>query len=129
MTLYEKISLPNGMTLDLWDYSREVAAKTVKVELVAKMAVPFEASFFNEKEEYDKLVKTIGSVGLYEYRKIRPLLNAAAKDSAFEDLVTEFKTNVLPYVSKANFPQQFARSKYRDITINWFKYTNPHEEN
>lgn len=128
MTLYEKIPLPNGMTLALWDDSREVAAKTVKVELVAQMEVPFKASFSPEKEEYEKLIKTFGSIGLYEYRKIRPLLKAAQKDAVFEDLVADFKNNVLPYLSKANFPQKFARSKFRDIKINWYKYATPHEE-
>lgn len=129
MTLYEKIPLPNGMTLALWDDSREVAAKTVKVELVAQMEVSFEASFFPQKEEYDKLVKTFGTIGIYEYRKIRPLLKAVQKDAVFEELVTDFKNNVLPYLSKADFPRQFARSKFRDIKINWYKYATPHEEN
>jgi len=128
MTLHETIPLPNGFTLTLWDHSQEIAAKTVRVELVAQMEVPFLAAYFTNQEDHDRLVKTIGPVGLYEYRKVRALVNAAKKDAVFEDLVTTFKGDALPYLSKADFPQQFTRSKFRDIVQNWYKYAAPHEE-
>ena len=48
----EKITLPNGLHLDVWDASRRIAADTTKVELVIKMNIPFAADHFAEEDHY-----------------------------------------------------------------------------
>ena len=48
MDVYEKIPLSNGLVLIIWDNSREIAADTTKVELVAQMEVTFEPASFSQ---------------------------------------------------------------------------------
>jgi hypothetical protein len=128
MTLYEKIPLPNGMTLEVWDYSRQIAAETTKVELVAQIEVEFKASYFSKREYYSKLIKTIGPKDLYEYRKMKSYVKSAEKDAVFQEMLTAFKKDALPYLSRDEFPRQFARSRLRDIEQNWYKYATHDEE-
>jgi hypothetical protein len=128
MNLYEKIPLPNGMTLEVWDYSRQIAAGTTKVEMVAQIEVEFKASYFSKQEYYNKIIKTIGTKDLYEYRKVMSFVKNDQKDTVFHDLLKAFKTDTLPYLSRDEFPRQFARSKFREIEQNWFKYAPREEE-
>jgi hypothetical protein len=126
--LYEQIPLPNGLSLELWDYSRQIAANTSKVELVARIAVAFHAHYFPRKDDYDKLVKTIGLQGWYEHRKFRTFVTTARQEEVFQELLSSFKKGILPYLTREDFPQQFARLKFRDLEQNWYKYEVRDEE-
>ena len=84
MDVYEKIPLSNGLVLIIWDNSREIAADTTKVELVAQMEVTFEPASFSRREDYDKLVRTLGSTGLFEYRKARAFVKTAQSETVFQ---------------------------------------------
>jgi len=128
MTLYEKIPLPNGLTLEIWDYSRQIAGDTIKVELVAQIAVAFHAHYFSNKDHYDKLVKTIGPQGCYEHRKVRTFVTNTQQEDVFQELLSSFKEGTLPYLSREDFPRQFTRLKFRDIEQNWYKYESRDDE-
>ncbi len=128
MTLHEKIQLTNGMTVLVWDYSRSIAANTTKVELVAQIEVEFKASYFLKHEYYDKLVKTIGPKGVYEYRKVKSYVKTDQKEAVFAELLGPFKRDALPYLSRDEFPRQFAKSKFREIEQNAYKYRTRDEE-
>ena len=128
MTLHESIALPNGLRLEIWDYSRMIASDTFKVEMVAQAEVDFLPAYFSERARYEKLIKTLGKKGLYEYRKTRSFVNERERDTVFQDLLAAFKEHTLPYVSRDEFPRRFARAKFRDIEQNWFKYVSTGDE-
>lgn len=128
MNLYEKIPLTNGLTLTIWDNSRQIAADTTKVELVAQMEIAFEPSYFPRHEDYDKLVQTIGPTGLFEHRKMRPFVKTPQQEAVFQELLTAFKEHTLPYLSQDVFPRRFALAKFRDTEQNWYRYRPVPEE-
>lgn len=127
MKLYEKISLPNNLTLEIWDYSRQIGADTTKVELVAQIEVEFRPEYFQRREWFEKLVKTLGPKGIYEYRKARTFVNNSEINDVFHELLKTFKENTLPYLAKEDFPRKFAKSKLREIEEHWYRYL-PREE-
>ncbi len=118
----ENLSLPNGLSMDVWDVSRQIAADTVKVELIIKMAVAFESSYFDEEDQYLKTRRVFGPVGNYEYRKERTFVHNAETETVFRNLLDDFKKDALPYLAKDEFPRKFSQSKYREILQNWYKY-------
>jgi hypothetical protein len=122
MKQIESINLPNGLSLDVWDASRQIAADTVKVELVIKMDVSFARSHFEEEDHYLKTRRVFGPAGSYEYRKERTFVHNAETETVFRNLLDDFKRDALPYLSQDNFPQHYSRSKYRDIVQNPYKY-------
>jgi hypothetical protein len=91
MILYETITLPNGLTLTVWDNSRQIAADTTKVELVARMEVPLEPTYFSRREDYETVIKILGSRGFFEYRKTRSFVKTSQQNLVFQDLLTAFK--------------------------------------
>lgn len=118
----ENLSLPNGLSMDVWDVSRQIAADTVKVELIIKMDVAFENSYFEEEDHYLKTRRVFGPVGNYEYRKERTFVHNAETETVFRNLLDDFKKDALPYLAKDEFPRKFSQSKYREILQNWYKY-------
>ena len=118
----ENLNLPNGLTLHIWDVSRQIAADTVKVELVIKMDVAFEISHFEEEDHYLKTRRVFGPVGNYEYRKERTFVHNAEAETVLRNLLNDFKRDALPYLAKDEFPRKFSQSKYREILQNWYKY-------
>ena len=118
----EYLNLPNGLTMEIWDASRQIAADTVKVELVIKMDVAFEITHFEEEDHYLKTRRVFGPVGNYEYRKERTFVHNAETETVFRNLLDDFKRDALPYLAKEEFPRRHSRSKYRDIVQNPYKY-------
>jgi len=126
--LHERVRLSNGLTLEIWDYSRPIAADTTKVELVAQIEVEFRPEFFQQRERHEKLVRTLGPKGVYEYRKARTFVNNNEREKVFDDLLKNFRENTLPYLEKADFPRKFAKSKLREIEEHWYRYLPREEE-
>ena len=118
----ENLSLPNGLSMDVWDASRQIAADTVKVELVIKMDVTFQSSHFEQEDHYLKTRRVFGPVGNYEYRKERTFVHNSETETVFRNLLDDFKKDALPYLAKDEFPWKFSQSKYRAILQNWYKY-------
>lgn len=128
MRLHEKIRLPNELTLEIWDYSRQIAADTTKVELVAQIEVEFRPEYFQKREQFEKLVRTLGPKGIYEYRKVRTFVSNSEREKVFAELLKNFRENTLPYLTKEDFPRKFAKSKLREIEEHWYRYLPREEE-
>jgi hypothetical protein len=120
--LIEKIALPNGLHLEIWDYSRSIAKDTDKVTLYICAPIPLEPSFFSENSQYEKTRKCLGDSLLFEYRNERSFVVQAERDQIFRQFVDIFKQDTLPYLSKPDFPRRFALSKYREIEKNPYQY-------
>ncbi|MBN1545528.1 MAG: hypothetical protein JW902_02595 [Syntrophaceae bacterium] len=120
--LTEKIALGNGLTLEIWDYSRSIATDTEKVELYICASILLDPAFFPEKSQYEKTRKHCGNSLLFEYRNERTFVAKAERENVFRQFVDTFKKDALPYLSKPDFPRRFVLAKYRDIEQNPFKY-------
>ena len=120
--LTEKISLANGLTLEIWDYSRSIATDTDKVELYICASVFLDPTFFSEAGQYETTRKHRGDSLRFEYRNERTFVGTAERENTFRQFVDTFKKDTLPYLSKTDFPQRFVLAQYRDIVNNPFKY-------
>jgi len=123
MKLIEEISLPNDLTVEVWDRSRLIAADTAKVELYIRMKVDLHPSYFIRPEHYEMVKKVFGSQIFFEHRKERAFVNNREKSAVFQELLESFKKDSLPYLSKLSFPRSFSLSKYWDIEKNRYKYS------
>ncbi len=120
--LIEEIPLPNGRILNIWDASRVIAADTTSVILIVTIQMELKAEYFLEADHYKLTTAVFGKGMPYEYRKERTFVKTGEVEAVFQELLTTFKTDALPYLSKATFPEQFARSKHREIISNPYRY-------
>jgi len=122
MELFERTVLENGLTLEIWDESRKIAADTVKVALTAKIEVGVKEEYLPGRDAYETVTRHFGDKVLFEYRKERTFVDAHEKDAVFKKLLEEFKEATLKYIARPNFAAGFVTSKFMDIQRNPFKY-------
>jgi hypothetical protein len=122
MELVEKISMPNGLTAEVWDKSSVIAADTTKVELLIRIRVELKQSYFTKPDHYELVRKIMGPEIFFEYKRERTFVRNKEKDVVFKELLDNFKKNSLPYLSKNSFPRSFSLSKYWDMEKNYYKY-------
>jgi hypothetical protein len=124
MELVEKIPIPNGLTVEVWDKSMSMAANITKVALLIRIRVELQPSYFTKPDQYELVRKIVGLEIFFEYKKERTFVKDKEKDVVFQELLDNFKKTSLPYLSKSSFPASFALSKYWDIEKNSYKYSS-----
>ena len=125
MELLEEIKLSNGLTLQIFDLSRAIAADTVKVELSMQIKINLETSFFANTSDYDQVKNIFGDELTYTHKAERTIVSKGNEDDVREELISTFKNNLLNYLSAANFSQKLALAMLRDIKKDPYKY-HPH---
>jgi hypothetical protein len=122
MTLFEQITLPNGLIAEIWDDSRMIAADTTTVVVVVKIPVALKEEYFEDPADCRKIAKVFGSPLVYEYRNERTFVHEGEREALFNEFLASFKKDVLPYVSKDHFPKRFVLSKYQEMMKDPWKY-------
>jgi hypothetical protein len=122
MTLFEEITLPNGLVAEIWDGSRLIAADTASVVVVVKIPVVPKEEYFEDPAACRKTAKVFGSPLVYEYRNERAFVPAGEREALFREFLANFKKDVLPYVSKDHFPKRFVLSRYHEMVKDPWKY-------
>ncbi len=122
MTLFEEIQLPNGLVAEVWDGSRLIAADTASVVIVVKIAVDVKPEYFEDPAACRKTIGVFGSPLVFEYRNERTFTPAADREDMFREFLDSFKKDVMPYLSKEQFPKRFVLSKYQEILNDPWKH-------
>ena len=122
MNLIEEIKLPNGLTLQIFDLSRAIAADTIKVEISFQTKISLKESFFTNNEDYVLVKNIMGEELAYEHTLERTFVNKKNEDLTRNELINTFRNNSLEYLSNANFAQKMALSKLREIKADPYKY-------
>jgi hypothetical protein len=124
MQLIEEINLPNGLKLNIFDLSREIAADTIKVEIAIHSDIDLKESFFLNRADYQQVRNIFGDKLTYEYKRERAFVRKEKSDAVREELINTFKNNSLHYIGTVNFAGKLAHAKLREIKKNPYKYQN-----
>lgn len=122
MRLVEVIALPNGLEARVEDLSRTIAADTASVVLVVRVPVAVKREYFEEAADCEKTKRVFGPELVFEYRNERTFVAAGEREALFEEFLAGFKKDVLPYLSKEQFPARYVLSKHREIVKDPWKY-------
>ena len=68
MKLYEQIQMPNGLTAEVHDLSREIAADTARVEMIIRIRVALRPDDFAEPLHFEKTRDVFGEEIVFEHR-------------------------------------------------------------
>lgn len=122
MKLLEQISLPNGLTAEVYDLSRPIASDTVKVEILIRIGMALRPDDFAEPSQYEQTCAVFGPEIFYEHQMLQSFVGKGEQEATFQTLLATFKRDALPYLSSPRFPIRFAVSKYLEIQKNPYKY-------
>lgn len=115
MRCLQKIPLENGLTVEIWDLSRPVAADTQKVELLFRMCIPLKPGYFACPGDYATTREVLGDEPAFESRMIRSFVPAQEADRVSLEFREIFRRDLLSYLSRPHFPRSFALVKHREI--------------
>jgi hypothetical protein len=123
-TLVETTVLDNGLTMEIWDRSRPIAADTTKVELYVRVPVRLERGFFPGDEAFDVVRRIWGDQIVFEYVRERTFVGNDAREAVFAELLAAFRTHTLPYLGRPGFARGVALARYREYLGNPCAYRN-----
>jgi len=114
--LIKTMVLKNGLTLEIYDQSREIAGDRWLVKMAAKIDIPIDHLCLRDglskhvtlnalKEAFDNRIR-------YEQRRERNFIAEKEKDAVFNDLMNSFLTSTREYLSHPNFAMRYAVKEY-----------------
>jgi hypothetical protein len=117
--LLEKIILPNGLLLELWNNSRLLAGDRWLVLLVAKVEVPVLPEYFstldNGEQAYRDLVDSHGDPLVFIQEKAKHFVDGRKTEETITGLCQRFKDNLIGYLGNPKFAPQYVLKKYGDL--------------
>ncbi len=111
----ETITLPNGLVLEVLDFSRLIARDTVHVRMAVRMDIIPEERFFENRRQWEDVRAVFGPVLRYEYRKERTFTPVEKSRAVFSELLEDFKKDILPYLGRPQFAERFCRARHREM--------------
>lgn len=127
MRLVENIALPNGLEIEIYDYSRKVAGDRWFVGFMARVPVEVkEEHFLNAlrndsqyasqlSELFDEFKDKHGAVTYFEIKKERNFIDQKERDGLWENIFNNFKTHVLNYMKHKDFEQRFMNRRIKEF--------------
>ena len=116
--IFDRTILENGETLFIRDLSRSISDDAFQVTMEAKMEVAVVPAILSPEilgeTPFEEVVQKVGETVLFEHREVRNFIMADDRESVFEKLVDTFRTNLVPYLSKPEFPAKLVMKKFRD---------------
>jgi len=122
--MVEKIELENGLTLEIWNYSRKLAGDRWLVGFLVQVGVTPSPETFSSKEYYEAFKeKTDGKV-YYRYRKERTFVPEKEVSKVFNSLKENFLKAALPYLSHPEFKERLVRHEVASFEkkVDWEKW-------
>jgi hypothetical protein len=117
--LIEKITLPNGLILELWDPSRVMAGDRWLVSILVRVEVPVVPDYFTTmdhgEQAYQDLVAALGNPLVFTQEKVRHFVDKKDTEEALAELCQRLKDTLISYLGNPKFASQFALKKYGDL--------------
>lgn len=114
----DKITLDNGLTLELYDHSRPMAGDRWLVSFVARLEVELKREFFEGRHKpdvsFEEIREAVGDKTHYHHEKTRNFIAEAEKDEIFKGLKERFLEANLVYLSSPDFPLKLILRQYRE---------------
>ena len=117
--LIERISLPNGLTLELWDQSCRMAGDRWLVSLLARVEVPVSTEYFSSLDHGEQarldLVTACGDPLVFTQNKVRHFVDEKETNAVLAGLCRRLKDTLAPYLGSAKFASLYVMKKYGDL--------------
>jgi hypothetical protein len=116
--LIQCLDLDNGLTIQIYDQSKNVASERWLVLLVARIDIPVPNGPVMLKNgdtvQGTELQKALGENVQYEYSSERNFIHEKEKQTCFDEMQASFLENIKVYLAHSDFQRSFILKKYRE---------------
>jgi len=109
-----EISLDNGLTLEIYDQSREAVANRWLVKMAARVAIPVAPISFPRATENPEIADVLGSTIVFEKKKERNFIDGDKKNEVFRVMCDAFLESTRPYLSHPDFGRKYVLKQYKE---------------
>ncbi|MBT8407165.1 MAG: hypothetical protein KJP05_06890 [Deltaproteobacteria bacterium] len=117
--LIEKITLPNGLILEIWDTSRLMAGDRWLVSLLAKVEIAVLPEYFSTLDDgeqaYQNLVAAHGNSLVFTQEKVGLFVDEKETEDVLTRLCKRIKDNLIAYLGNPKFASLYVLKKYGDL--------------
>jgi hypothetical protein len=117
--LIEKIALPNGLILEIWDTSHLMAGDRWLVSLLAKVEVTVLPEYFSTLDDgeqaYQDLVAAHGNSLVFTQEKVSLFVDEGETKEVLTRLRRSIKDNLAAYLGNPKFASSYVLKKYGDL--------------
>jgi len=110
--IIREYDLGGGITARLRDATRHYFGGYYHVRIEVSADVPLSAAPFADAEEYRAALRLLGEQVHFHRTLEKMAVPEAGIAAVRQGLLEAFDTNVLPYLSRPDFPERFMRSEY-----------------
>ena len=115
----EKIALPNGLILEIWDTSHLMAGDRWLVSLLAKVEVAVLPEYFSTLDDgeqaYQDLVAAHGNSLVFTQEKVRLFVDEGKTKEVLTRLRRSIKDSLAAYLGNPKFASSYVLKKYGDL--------------
>ncbi len=115
--LVETIKLANDQNLEIYDISRNIAAKTCLVCIIFKITIKINKIKFkiNTDISDSNIMDKLGDEIIYEVKHERNFIKEDFKEAVFIELKDSFLNTNLKYLSHKDFAEKYILKKYNQF--------------
>jgi len=110
--IVRECNLADGVTAVIRDNSRHYFGGYYHVRLQISVDVPLNATWFESAPEYEDAVRILGLTACFSRTLEKMAVPQGEVDAVRQDLLNSFEANLLPYLSRPDFPCRFVLSEY-----------------
>lgn len=104
--LIKETTLPNGLTIRLFNCTRHYYGDFQLVKLDIRCTVQIVAEYFSNPVDYEMARTTLGETSQYHRSVERMGIPSASVGKILEELIINFEKHSLPYLVSPEFPRK-----------------------
>jgi len=108
--------LKNGLTLEIWDLSRQVAGERWFVSLEGRIAIPVRASTLPAElqDQAARVSEVLGEEIIFTHQEERNFIASSAVPALRQEMQDRIMRLARDYLGRPDFPGRFIRRKYAE---------------
>lgn len=106
-------NLADGVAAVVRDDTRHYFGGDFHVRLQVAVDVPLTLAWFQDAQEYEDAVKLLGRISRFSRTLEKMAVPQEEVEAVRLDLLNSFEANLLPYLSRPDFPCRFVLSEFR----------------
>jgi hypothetical protein len=116
--ILEKITLDDGHQMRIYDTSQKISGDRWTVSLLVEIDIFVVNSLFKQgkilTEELNKIKEVIGEAVVFKKTTERFFVDQALKRQVLDQLIADFKQNILGYLNHPDFARRFVLKTYSE---------------
>ena len=116
--ILKQVKLQNDLTVTMIDRSKKLIGDRYQVILHAEMKIPIRQEIIQSDEHLGscmtELQRLFGDHVLFSQKREKTFVDEKDKESLLRTMIESFMNDMIPYLSRPDFPVRFINKKYTD---------------